>query len=344
MTDALTLQKKLLSVVSIAGFEENRARLISSMVAPLCDDVVIDPMQNVIAHKKGDGARVMMSAHMDSIGFLVTYIEDCGFIRFDCLGGVRAFATLDCLVRFENGVIGRIGRVLDGANPNPVLSQITPRELYIDIGAENGEQAKKMVSVGDIAHYEGRTELLGSDTLLSPYFDDLIACVVLIQTLEKLEHTTCPNDLYFVFSTQEEIGCRGARAAAYAIDPQAGFALDVTPAGDIPGNVHFMGVSLGEGAAIKIKDSSVICTPSIVNLLKQTALEKGIPFQFEILSGGGTDTGEIQRNRSGAAAGCISIPSRYTHHPYEMVRLSDVEACVELLCAALTQNLSGGAQ
>jgi len=342
VTDALTLQKQLLSVVSIAGFEEQRACLIATMVAPLCDNVMIDRMYNVIAHKKGEGARVMMSAHMDSIGFLVTYIEECGFIRFDCLGGVPAFATIDCLVRFENGIVGRIGRVQDDAKPNPLLSYITPRDLYIDIGAVNGEQARSMVSVGDIAHYEGQTELLGSDTILSPYFDDLIACVVLIQTLEKLEHITCPNDLYFVFSTQEEIGCRGAKAATYSIDPQFGIALDVTPTGDMRESLRYMEVSLGGGAAIKIKDGSVICTPSIVERLKRTAQEKGIPYQLEILEGGGTDTGEIQHNRNGAAAGCISIPSRYVHHPYEMVRQSDVAACVDLLCAVLAQDLAGG--
>ena len=342
MTDTLTLQRQLLSVVSISGFEEQRAELISSMVAPLCDEVTIDPLHNVIAHKRGTGPRVMLSAHMDSIGFIVTYIEDTGFIRFECLGGIRLFAAIDGLVRFENGVIGRIGRIPDDSGDDVVLSQITSKNLYIDIGAEDGKQAESLVAVGDIAHYEAQTDCLGADTILSPYLDDLIACVIQIQVLERLKDTTCPNDLFFVFSTQEEIGHRGAKAASYSVDPQYGFAIDVTRTGDTRGETACIETALGGGAAIKVKDSSTICTPGMVELLKRTAQQHGIRYQMEVLEHGGTDTEAIQHNRSGAAAGGISIPSRYTHFPQEMARLSDVEACTALLCAVLSKDLSGG--
>jgi putative aminopeptidase FrvX len=343
MTELLTLQRRLVKTLGVTGHEENRASVIKEMVAQSCDDVTIDNMFNVIAHKKGPGARVMLSAHMDTIGVLVTFIEEDGSLRFDSLGGLSPLMAIDTLVRFENGTTGRICL----SNRAPLHSTKASDlalgyDLYIDIGARDKQDAERLVRVGDVAQYAAESICAGSDSLLSPYLDDLVACAIQIMVMERLRETVCPNDIYFVFSTQEEVGHRGAKAAARAINPQFGLALDVTRAGDERGNRVHMDVSLGGGAAIKVKDSSVISTLSMVQLLKQAAIELGISYQIEVLERGGTDTEAIQNNGTGAAAAGISIPCRYTHTPSEMVSLADVHACVDLVCAVLTKSLNGG--
>jgi putative aminopeptidase FrvX len=339
MHDALTLQKKLLSVVGIAGFEENRARLIAEMVRPLCDEVTVDAMFNVIAHKKGPGKRVMTSAHADTIGFLVTHIEDKGYVRFATMGGISPVQAVDTLVRFENGALGRVSAVRCSGDKARALGEVRTDDLCIDLGVHSREEASRLVRIGEIGHYAGEPRIIGDDVLMSPYLDDLIACVIQIQVLQRMEGKWSPNDVYFVFSTQEEVGHRGAKAAAHAIRAQYGIALDVTRTGDVRESATYMEVSMGGGAAIKVKDSGVICTPEVVRMLKETAVANHIPYQIEVLESGGTDTEAIQHNRSGAPAGGISIPSRYTHSPLEMVSLRDVNACVELLQAVLTKNL-----
>jgi putative aminopeptidase FrvX len=323
------LIKKVTEAFGPSGAEDSVREVIRKEVEPYVDEISVDALGNLIAHKKGTGGKkVILDGHMDEIGLMVTHIDDKGFLRFGNIGGVNPFVALGQRVYFENGTMGVIGseRVDDPKD-------LKLEKLFIDIGAKNKEEAESKVSVGiSCAFYQPFVDL--GDRVVAKAMDDRIACVIIIEALRRLENT--PHDIYAVFATQEEVGLRGARAAAYGISPDVGIALDVTRTGDTP-KTRTMDVSLGNGAAIKVKDSSLICHPALKNYMVKVAKEKGIKFQMEVLEAGGTDSAAIQMTKAGIPAGCISIPCRYIHSPCEMVDMGDVEACV-LLTKALCES------
>ena len=194
-----------------------------------------------------------------------------------------------------------------------------------------------MVQVGDTAVYDTAIFLSG-DKVVSPYLDNRISCAVLLRVLEELD--ACPNDLYLVFSAQEEVGLRGARTAAWSIDPDYALAVDVTDVDDTPGSEKLGTVRLGQGAAVKVMDRSVICHPQLVETLERLAAEREIPVQRDIMRGGGTDAGAIHTTRMGVLTGGVSVPCRYIHTPTEMSDLGDAEACVKLLAAFAQEELT----
>ncbi|MBR2121674.1 MAG: M20/M25/M40 family metallo-hydrolase [Lachnospiraceae bacterium] len=343
MADILSLQNALLSVTGPSGMEEDRAKLIADMIGGFCDEVRVDRMYNVIAHKKGNGPKTMISAHMDTLGFIVTFIEENGSLRFERLGGLTPNVILNTVVRFANGVRGKVSRVRDPLRRDVKTGLLQTQDLYIDIGAGSREEAEKMVSVGDAAVYMGPAVLMGDGMILSPYLDDLISCVSQIMAMERLKGETLPNDVYFVFSVQEELGLRGAKGAAYGIDPAWGVAVDVTPVGDGRGQKRPSETVCGKGVSICSMNGSLIMDPKVVNYIRKIAAGNGISHQDEIMTRGGTDAAAIQHNRTGAAAGGISIPTRYIHSPSEMAALSDIESCTDLLCALLRSDpVKGG--
>ena len=195
-----------------------------------------------------------------------------------------------------------------------------------------------MVQVGDMAVFD-TVPFVSGRKLFSPYLDDRIACVILLSALERIKRSD--NDLYFVFTVQEEVGLRGARTAAYGIDPDYGIAVDVTDSDDIPDAPHECSSVAGKGAAIKVMDSSVICHPVVVNQLKELAQARNIPFQMDVLRFGGTDAGAIHQSRAGVYTGGISVASRYIHTPMEMADLDDIEACAALTAAFAQAKLEG---
>lgn len=314
-----------------AGDESEIADVLEKLAMPFVDECSRDTMGNLIAHKKESGSRVMFSAHMDSIGCIVTHIEKEGFVRFGKIGGLHAADLISTPVRFKNGVRGLIA--LDAGVES---GKMTLDDLYIDIGAHDVEEARAMVNVGDTAVYDTPTFGAG-DRLVSPYMDNRISCVVLLMALEQLKSSE--NDLYFVFSTQEELGLRGAKTAAYAIDPDYGVAVDVTVAADELGSKHAGSSILGGGAAIKVMDSSIICHPEMVAKMDELAKERGIDAQMDVIKSGGTDAGAIYTTRMGVLTGGISIPCRYVHAPTEMVDRGDVEACARLVAAFAEASL-----
>jgi endoglucanase len=206
--------------------------------------------------------------------------------------------------------------------------------MFIDVGATSKEDCS--VSIGDVAAFQRPFIALG-DRLVSKAMDDRIGVVVMIEALRRLEKS--PHQLFFVFTAQEEVGVRGAATAAFGIDPDIGLALDVTRTGDTPKGIR-MDVKLGEGPAIKIKDSGMIVDPRIVKWMITTAENAKIPFQREVLERGGTDARSIQLNRSGVPAGCISIPCRYIHSPSEMVDINDVDNAVKLLLELISNPVT----
>ena len=301
------------------------------MALPFVDECRRDTMGNLIAHKKGSGSRVMFAAHMDSIGCIVTYIEKEGYLRFGKVGGLHAPDLIATPVRFKNGVRGVIC-LSESVDPK----DMTLDDLYIDIGAHDADEAGAMVKIGDTAVYDTPTYAVG-DRLVSPYMDNRISCLVLLMAMEELQNSD--NDLYFVFTTQEEVGLRGSKTAAYTIDPDYGIAVDVTGSADALGTKHTCSSKLGGGAAIKVMDSSVICHPQMVSKLEALAKERGIPAQMDVLKAGGTDAGSIHISKMGVLTGGISIPCRYIHSPQEMVDRGDVEACARLVAAFAEASL-----
>ena len=314
------LIKKLMFVPGISGREDKIAEVIKKEVEPYADEVYIDPVGNLIAHKKGNGKKVMFAAHMDEIGYFVTFIDDRGLIKVGNVGGINAIAGAFTQVVSEKGVYGVIV-------PSD-MKDVKVDSFYIDIGAKTKKQAEAKVKIGDyFVHVPAFRRLNGSTRYIGRPFDDRIGCAVLIETLKNVKNTD--NDLYFVFSVQEEVGCRGAKPAAYSIEPEVGIAIDVTAVGGKPG-APTMDVKLGGGAAIKIKDASVICSYEIVNKMRELAKENKVKYQEEILIRGGTDTSAMQISKGGCLAGAISVPSAYIHSVNEMIDMGDVKEIVKL--------------
>ncbi|NLY30503.1 MAG: M42 family metallopeptidase [Firmicutes bacterium] len=320
--------KHLAELYGPAGREEKVAAYIQGVMKPLVDEVYTDTMGSVVAVKRGsaDGKKIMLAAHMDEIGVMITDIDENGFLRFSNIGGLSPFTLIGQRAEFADGTIGVFGfEKLDD------IKDLKLNKMYIDIGAGSREEAMAKVNIGDSAVIH-RECIIQGQRLIGKAMDDRIGCAVLIETARRLENS--PHEIYFVFTTQEEVGLRGARTAAYSVDPDYGIAVDVTTTGDTP-EAHRMAVSLGKGAAVKVKDSSVISHPVVKDLLVNTAKTKGIAYQMEVLERGGTDAGSIHLTRSGVPTGAVSIPCRYVHTPGEMVDLGDVEACVDLLVAVL---------
>ena len=307
-----------------SGDEGDIRAVIHQLARPWADEITSDVMGNLVARKKGSGPKVMFAAHMDSIGFIVTHIEKEGCLRVGKLGGISPKDVLNTPVRFKNGVRGVL------VAEEKAEDKLKLEDCYIDIGARDEEQARSLVQVGDTAVYDTAvTEVNGR--VISPYLDDRIACAILLKAMEQVG--PCENDLYFVFTVQEEVGTRGAKTAAWSVDPDYGIAVDVTDVDDTPGSAKYGTCKLGRGAAVKVMDSSVICQPEVVKALEQCAQDKGIAVQRDIIRAGGTDAGPIHVTRTGVRTGGISIPCRYIHTPTEMADLSDVQSCVDLAVA-----------
>lgn len=323
--DMMNTLVDLVSAFGPSGAEKGVATNIEKIAAQYCDEVTRDVLGNLICHKKGSGPKVMFSAHMDSIGLVATHIDEKGFIHVGAIGGVSPQKALYTPVRFQNGTCGLVG-----ASAGSDIGKLKISDLFIDIGASGREDAERLVRVGDIAVYGTRTVDAGG-RMISPYMDNRISCLVLLMAMEKLGKVE--NDLYFVFTSQEEVGLRGAKTAAWGIDPDYGIAVDVTPADDEPGSKHLVSSVFGGGAAVKVMDGSVICHPQVVERLMKLADEKGINAQRDVIRAGGTDAGAIHMTRSGVYTGGISIPCRYVHTPTEMVDKSDVKACADLVAA-----------
>ena len=320
-----TLLTRLTEAYGPSGSEGPVREVIRKEIEPFVDEIRVDALGNLICLKKGTGGKkVLLDGHMDEIGLMVTHVDKDGFLRYGMIGGVNPFVSLGQRVYFENGTFGVIGsdRVDD---PKDMKTE----KLFVDIGAKNKEEASAKVKVGDSAAFFQPAIGMGS-RFVAKALDDRAACAIIIEAIKRLSKTT--HDIYAVFATQEEVGLRGARVAAFGIEPDVGIALDVTRTGDTPKGIT-MDVSLGGGAAIKVKDSSLICTPALRDYMVKVALDKGIKYQMEVLEAGGTDSGAIQMTKAGIPAGVISIPCRYIHSPCEMVDLDDIEECVKLTVA-----------
>jgi putative aminopeptidase FrvX len=324
--------RKLVECYGPSGHEDQIRAVILEEIDDLADEVAVDSMGSVIAWKLSDkdGApKVMLSAHMDEIGMMITHVTKDGFLRFTNIGGLFVNTLHGNRVRFADGTVGAIGTDGEvGPGDAPKIEQ-----LFIDVS--DGDGRKPGVSVGDAAGL-ARDLVVHGDRLIAKSMDDRIGCAIQIEVMRKLKKS--PNDVAFVFSVQEEVGLRGARAAAYAVDPDIGIALDVTRTGDTPKGIT-MEVALGKGPAIKIKDSGMLAAPEVVALMEKAAKKAKIPYQREVLERGSTDAASMQLVRAGVRAGCLSIPCRYIHTTSETVDLNDVQSSVTLLVTLLGEAI-----
>lgn len=324
---------KLTSVYGPSGHEERIRQTIIEEVKDWVDEYRVDALGNLITVRHAgtpEGARrVMLAAHMDEIGVIVTHVDEKGFCRFAPVGGVRPQMLLGARVVFANGAVGTFG-----AEGHPLPDkELKMDEMYLDVGATSKEEMP--VSVGDVAAFQHSFADLGQ-RLLAHNFDDRIGCAILIQTLRELRDS--PHEIYAVFTAQEEVGVRGATTSGYGINPDLGLAIDVTATGDTP-EAHPMGVSLGKGPAIKVMDRGMIVHPRVKELLIETARSLEIPYQLEVLEFGSTDARGIQMAREGVPAGVVSVPSRYVHTTSQMVDYGDVVGAVKLLVGVLSRPI-----
>ena len=314
-----------------SGDEGGIRERLAELARPLADEISTDTMGNLIVRKLGSGPRVMLCAHMDSIGLIVTHVEENGFLRVGRLGGISPKEAAYTPVRFAGGARGVIV-----PEEKADFGKLKLDECYVDIGAKDRETALKAVAVGDTLIYDSPC-FTNQGKVVSPYLDNRISCAILLKVLEEME--LCPNDLYVVFTVQEEVGLRGAKPAAWAVDPDYAVVVDVTDVDDTPGSEKCGTVRLGKGPAIKIMDSSVICHPDMIQKLESQAKALDMPTQRDIMRAGGTDAGVMHTTRIGVRTGGVSVPCRYIHTPVEMADLQDARDCAKLLCAFVQSKL-----
>ncbi len=328
------LVKKLTEAYGPSGNEGPVRELLRREIRGLADSVSIDTLGNLLAVRNprgraAGGRHIMVAAHMDEIGLIATHVEDSGFVRFTNIGGINPNNILAQRVVFENGTLGVIG---EEKQDNPQTPR-TLEKMFLDIGAKDKRVALNMVKVGDIAAFHQECRFLGGRAVAKS-MDDRIGCAAVVLAMRKLRSS--PHRISFVFTTQEEVGLRGATAAAYGLDPDLGLAVDITGAFDAPGEKPKLPSVLGKGAAIKVKDAGILAHPGVRRLLVDTAKRRRIPHQPDILEKGMTDGSAIYKTRAGIPTGVISIPTRYGHSCSEMVDLGDVRAAADLLAAVLS--------
>lgn len=326
-----TLKNLLSGRPALSGDEGGIAARLADAMRPFCDSVRTDVLGNLICFKKGSAQkprRVMLSAHMDEIGFLVSFIEENGYLRVSPIGGVNCTAAAYSEVLFANGVHGVLVPAADA--PEKTLPKVS--DMVVDIGAGSRRAASARVSVGDALALPSYLRRLSGKRVIGRPLDDRIGCAVLLRLAELL---CAPlDDIFYVFTVQEEVGCRGAGPAAFDIAPDLALNFDVTATGDEQG-AKPMAVSLGRGVAVKIRDASVISDRTVVEELLAVAYAGNIPVQCEILPFGGTDTSAVQMSRGGCRACALSLPCRYIHTGVETADLGDAEAAVSLMLAFL---------
>ncbi len=314
--------RALTNIYGPSSIEHKVAEFIVKQIKSFVDEVSIDRMGNVIARKKGDGPKLMIAGHMDSIGLMVTDIDDKGFIRLTNIGGINPYITHGERVLFKDGTTG-----IAYAEGSADMAKLTLDKLYVDIGAKTKEEALEVASIGDICVYAPNYSE-SDHTVTTAAMDDRIGCFVMMEALKRID--LVGNDCYFVFTVQEEVGTRGGKTTAYAIEPDFGLAVDITATGDTPGAKRFA-VKLHEGVAIKVRDNSLLSHPAVNAKLIETAKAENIKYQMEVLEFGGTDAGAISLTREGIPSSCLSIPTRYVHSAHETASKADIEAAIQLL-------------
>ncbi len=336
------LLKKLTEACGVSGNEKEVRELIINEIRNYVDDIQVDKIGNIIAYKKGeiDSPKVMIAAHMDEVGLMITKIEDSGLLRFTTVGGIdqRVLVSKPVLVgsKKTNGVIGaKPFHLQKRAEWKKALDY---KELYIDIGVNTKEEAEKLVRVGDYASFSSSYIEFGDNLVKAKALDDRVGCNILINLLKTERNLS----LYGVFTVMEEIGLVGAGPAAYRIEPDLGIVLEGTTCSDVPGiEGHLLATELGKGPAISVMDRTTIFNKELRNMVIDIAKKNNIPYQLRRTTFGGNDSGRIHLAKEGSITATISVPCRYIHSPISVMNKSDFINAEKLLIL-LIENLEKG--
>lgn len=337
----LDLLSSICETPGAPGYESKIRQLVVATLTDWVDEVHIDSVGNVIARKKGRGRQsIAVAAHMDEISFVVTHIDEDGFVRFQPLGGFdpKTLTAQRVIIHGKKDVPGVMGsKPIHIMKPEERKKAPEIQDYFIDTGMQR-DALKKLIAPGHVVTRVGPMMEMG-DCVNAKSLDNRISVFILLETLRELKDEELPMDLHAVFSVQEEVGLRGAFVAAHSINPDFAIALDTTIAFDTPNSQPYEQVTrLGKGTAIKILDGMTICDYRMVEFMKKRAEEEEIPWQPEVLPAGGTDTAALQRaGKSGSIAGAISIPTRHIHQVIEMVHKEDVLNSIRLLKSCLLQ-------
>ncbi|MCM3568335.1 M42 family metallopeptidase [Neobacillus mesonae] len=338
--ETLTMLKELTDARGIPGNEREVREVMKRYIEPFADEITTDGLGSLIAKKAGkaDGPKILVAGHLDEVGFMVTKIDDKGFLRFQTVGGWWGQVMLAQRVT----IVTRKGDVtgIIGSKPPHILSAearkkpIEIKDMFIDIGASSREEAEGWgVCPGDmVVPYFEFTVMNNEKMLLAKAWDNRIGCAIAIDVLKQLKDVEHPNVVYGVGNVQEEVGLRGAKTATYKIEPDIGFAVDVGIAGDTPGISEKEAMSkMGKGPQIVVYDASMVSHKGLRDFVTDVADELNIPYQFESLPGGGTDAGSIHLVHNGVPALAITIATRYIHSHAAMLHRDDFENAVKLI-------------
>lgn len=338
------LLKTLSESSGVSGGEQEIRNIIRQQVSPHVEEAETDVLGNLIVRKKGEkeGPTLMIVTHMDEVGMIVVGFEKSGLIKFSKVGGIDDRVLVSKVVQIGPqkipGVIG--AKAIHLQKPEERKKSIKIDDMYIDIGAGSREEAEKKVKLGDYISFSTRFEEIGDHCAKGKALDNRVGCAVLIEILKKQNY---PYSFYGVFTVQEEVGMRGAGAAAYKIKPDLALVVEGTTAADVvevkkEGHV----TTLGKGPALTIMDASVITHRGMVQFLKKLAEQNGIPYQIRRFTGAGTDAGRIALTREGVPSAVVSVPCRYIHNPAGILNLKDMENTVKLVDAFLKNLPEGG--
>ena len=335
------LLKDLVSIPGACGFEHEVARYLYNRLKPVADEIWVDGLGNVIAKKSGahPGPTLMLSAHADEVGFIVKKIEPNGLIRFEKVGGHddRTILSERVVIRTQDGtlrqgVIGNISAHMMRFDNTQLVRKHS--EMYIDVGARDAAGVERLgIRVADPIAWQTPYEEFGENRVMGHGFDDRAGCAVLAHCLETIDFSQVHGTVYFVFSTQEELGLRGARVASQQITADVSIAVDTTACSDTFEAMMDNTLCLGRGVGVKVMDHSLLASKHVWQKLERLAKEQNIPYQLEIFCGIGTDAGEMHKEKAGVPTSVLSIPSRYAHCPVEVLDLGDLRATADLLSA-----------
>ncbi|GIP35772.1 M42 family metallopeptidase [Paenibacillus sp. J2TS4] len=337
----LQMLKALTDANGVPGNEDEPRAVVKKYIEPYADEISTDRLGSLIAVKKGssEGPKIMVAGHLDEIGFMVTHIDDKGFLQFQTLGGwweqVMLAQRVTVVTRSGEKIPGVIGSKPPHILPPEARKKpVEKKDMFIDIGASSKEEAMEFgVRPGDsIFPVCEFTVMKNEKLLMAKAWDNRIGCAIAIDVLRQLEDTDHPNTVYSVATVQEEVGLRGAKTATHLIQPDIGFSVDVGIAGDTPGVSDKEALArMGLGPQVLVYDGSMISHRRLRHLVTDTADEVGIPYQFDFVAGGGTDAGAIHVTANGVPALAISIPTRYIHTHAAILHRDDYENAVKLI-------------
>lgn len=335
----LELVKKLCDIDGVSSFEDAVRDEIRRLAQPYADEIFEDVMGNLFVHKAGKKAKekIMFCAHMDEVGFIIKEITDDGYLKFGCVGGIDTRVIIGKRARVgENAVPGVIGiKAVHLTTPEERKKVPEIKDMYIDIGAKDKEEALKSTFLGDFAAFDSETVQFGSGMLKAKAIDDRIGCAVMLKLLESGPEV----DSWYVFTVQEEVGTRGAGPAAHRLKPDTALILEGTTAGDLPGtDEHKKVCAPGKGPVVPFMDGATLYDPGLYKYLRELAAELGIPCQTKSFISGGTDAGTIQRSLEGVKVVAISAALRYIHSPACVASVADFDGIYRLAAEYLKRS------